>query len=126
MAEIYRYVQGGMDSGGSRGTKLEKFVAKMPEVQFELAVKAAEYAGEANALLNEARARSRWRGTRTAKFTTSHGKIDYYVNLDDPATARNNPAAIAIEEGRTAGTTNRGGASHGLHILSKVVKGAHE
>ncbi len=79
-------------------------IAHLPGVIAEVAAKAAEGAGRAEAIL------SRHHRTGATHITVTHGRTDSFVNLVDPG-----GAAAAIEFGHT---TKSGRAVQGIHAIT--------
>lgn len=89
MAEVFRTMN---------GVKTEKALAYLPSVGVGLDRAQAEIAANARALLEEVHAEPDYTGDGDSRITTSRGKVDRYVELNDE---RGDEAAAAIEFGRS-------------------------
>lgn len=95
---------------GNSARKCNKTVAYSREAKFAVARQAEELHIRASAKL------AAHRSEGDAEVTLSHGKLDWYVNLDDKGhSARSGAAAWAIEFGHIAAD---GTFVEGAHILT--------
>jgi hypothetical protein len=85
---------------------LDAIVAHLPGVRAELRSTAEAGAARAEAVL------AAHRDTGDSRITVTHGKLDYWVSLDD---TRGDVAAAAIEYGRSGGER---GATQGVFALA--------
>ncbi|MFE3461369.1 DUF5403 family protein [Nocardiopsis aegyptia] len=89
---------------------LERTVARMPGVRDAVHEHAQEVGTTASALL------AAHRHTGTASVTVTRGRVDSFVNLDDPN-------VLTLEYGRAGGVSDSGrryGPMEGLYILHRA------
>jgi hypothetical protein len=94
---------------GNSARKANAKAAHVRIVKFAVARAAEELAMKASAKLAE------HHHDGYAKITTSHGSLDWFVNLEDADRGRGSPAAAAIEFGHV---TRGGRFVEGIHALT--------